>query len=133
MEKQILKRGKRTLGGRPFKYDIAFRRMVALEYIEGDQSASEVASAYKLTKQQVHSWAQFFSKELALKDAIVVTDMTEQETEDLEQLKKQNEALKKSLEYERIKNFALETMIDLAKEELGVDLRKNSGAKQPKE
>src|SRR6185369_11036903 len=125
MEKQILKRGKRNLGGRPFKGDVAFRRMVALQYIEGDQSASEVAKEYKLTIHQVRSWVQFFSKELAQKDAIVVTDMQEQEPEDLEQLKKQNEELKKSLEYERIKNFALETMIDLAKEELGVDLRKN--------
>jgi hypothetical protein len=32
-----------------------------------------------------------------------------------------------------MRNFALETMVDLAKEELGIDLRKNSGAKQPEE
>ena len=40
--------------------------------------------------------------------------------------------LKKKLEYEQLKTFALETMIDLAKSELGIDLRKNSGAKPPK-
>jgi hypothetical protein len=59
--------------------------------------------------------------------------MTPEEKKELDLLKKQNEALKKKLEYEQMKNFALETMIDLAKEELGVDLRKNSGAKQPGE
>jgi hypothetical protein len=32
-----------------------------------------------------------------------------------------------------MRNFALETMVDLAKEELGIDLRKNFGAKQPEE
>lgn len=59
--------------------------------------------------------------------------MNEQEQKDMEALQKQLEALKKKLEYEQTKNFALETMIDLAKTELGIDLRKNSGAKQPKE
>ena len=59
--------------------------------------------------------------------------MTEQEKKELDALKKQNDALKKKLEYEQMKNFALETLVDLAKEELGIDLRKNSGAKQPGE
>jgi hypothetical protein len=31
-----------------------------------------------------------------------------------------------------MRNFALETMADLAKSELGIDIRKNFGAKQPK-
>lgn len=57
--------------------------------------------------------------------------MTQEEQKEFETLKKQNEALKKKLEYEQLKTFALETMIDLAKSELGIDLRKNSGAKQP--
>ena len=59
--------------------------------------------------------------------------MTEQEANDFKLLKMQNEALKKKLEDDQIKIFALETMIDLAKSELGIDLRKDSGAKQPKE
>ena len=132
MHKLNLKTGRKGQKGGVSPYDISFRRKVALQYLEGNQSVLEVAQAYGLKKHCVSNWAWIFSKELAQKDAIVL-DMTDQEAEELVLLKKQNEALKKSLEHERMKNFALETMIDLAKEELGVDLRKNSGAKQPKE
>ena len=59
--------------------------------------------------------------------------MTDEEQKERTELQKQLEVLKEKLEYEQMKNFALETMIDLAKSELGVDLKKNSGAKQPKE
>lgn len=59
--------------------------------------------------------------------------MTEQEQEEMTNLQKQLKSLQDKLEYEQMKNFALETMVDLAKSELGIDLRKNSGAKQPKE
>ena len=59
--------------------------------------------------------------------------MTEQEQKEMSILQKQVEELKKKLEYEQMRNFALETMADLAKTELGIDIRKNYGAKQPKE
>jgi transposase len=133
MKRLNLREGRKGQKGGISPYDISFRRKVALHYLEGNQSVLEVALEYGVKKQSVQNWSRIFSKELAEKESIVITDMTDQESKDLEQLKKQNEALKKSLEYERIKNFALETMIDLAKEELGIDLRKNSGAKQPKE
>ena len=58
--------------------------------------------------------------------------MTEEEQKELEAIKKQMKALQKQLDYEKMRNFALETMIDLAKNKLGVDVRKNFGAKQPK-
>ena len=48
-------------------------------------------------------------------------------------LNNQNQLLKEKLEYEQMRTFALETMIDLSKEKLGVDVRKNFGAKQPEE
>ena len=35
------------------------------------------------------------------------------------------------VKHEQLRNFALETMADLAKTELGIDIRKNFGAKQP--
>jgi hypothetical protein len=59
--------------------------------------------------------------------------MTVEEQKEVEALKQQIALLNKKLEYEQMKNFALEAMADLAKTELGIDIRKNSGAKQPKE
>ena len=123
--------GRKGQKGRNAKYDIALKRKVAMEYTKGQQSTTQLGQIFNVPHQSISRWAKQFSCELAT-DQIIIP-MTEQEKNDFEVLKKQNEALKKKLEYEQMKNFALETMVDLAKSELGIDLRKNSGAKQPKE
>ena len=124
-------RGRKGRKGRESTHDVAFKRRVAQEYLNGDQSTTQIAQIFNVPHQTVSRWAKQFSSELA--DEIIIAPMTEQEKKEFEALKKQNVALKKKLEYEQMRNFALETMVDLAKEELGIDLRKNSGAKQPEE
>jgi transposase len=126
--------GKRSPGRKGQKgytrHDITFMRFVAREYINGDQSTTQLASQFGIPQQTISRWVKRFKDELAQEQVIV---MTEEEQKQVESLQKQVEVLKKKLEYEQMKNFALETMADLAKTELGIDIRKNSGAKQPKE
>jgi len=124
-------KGRKGQKGRNVKYDIALKRRIANQYLEGDLSTTQLGEIYNVPHQSVSRWAQQFSSELA--EEQIVIPMTEQEAKDFELLKRQNDALKKKLEDDQVKIFALETMIDLAKSELGIDLRKNSGAKQPKE
>lgn len=112
-------------------HELTFRRHVARTYLEGDLSLQQLSVQFNLPRQTISRWAKRFSSELSIEQSKEVV-MTEEEQKELEVLKKQNEALKKKLEYEQLKTFALETMIDLAKSELGIDLRKNSGAKRPK-
>jgi transposase len=131
MKNTKLSSGRKRQKGRNSKYDIAFKCKIAREYIEGDLSTTQLGEKYNVSHQNVSIWAKQYSSELAEEQNII--PMTVQEEKEYELLKKQNEALKKKLEYEQMKNFALETMVDLAKSELGIDLRKNSGAKQPKE
>ena len=131
MENIKLTKGRKGQRGRKGTHDIAFKRRVAQEYLNGTQSTTQVARIFNVPHQTVSRWARQFSCELA--EEIIIPSMTEQEKKDFDALKKQNEALKKKLEYEQMKNFALETMADLAKTELGIDIRKNFGAKQPKE
>jgi transposase-like protein len=131
MEQSKRLKGRKRQKGRNCKYDIALKRKVAKQYIEGDQSLTQLAQIFNVPHQSISRWVRQFSSELA--EEIIISSMTEQEQKDAEALHKQIEALKKKLEYKEMKIFALETMIDLAKTELGVDIRKNSGAKQPKE
>lgn len=131
MKRQAASKGRKGQKGRSWKYDIAFKRRVANEYINGDRSLKELGQIYNIRFQAISTWAKEFSSELpSTTKALPVTD---EEQKERTELQKQLDALKEKLEYEQMKNFALETMIDLAKSELGVDLRKNSGAKQPKE
>ena len=131
MKMANMAKGRKGQKGKQSKHDIAFKRRVAQQYLNGDQSTTQLAQIFNIPHQTVSLWARQFSNELATE--ITIDVMNEQEQKDLSMLQKQVEALKKKLEYEQMRNFALETMVDLAKTELGIDLRKNSGAKQPKE
>ena len=131
MKMTKLSKGRKGQNGATPKHDIVFKRKVAREYLEGDLSTTQLGNKYNIRHQDVSRWSKQFSSELA--EDIINCSMTEQEQKTMEALQKQLDTLKKKLEYEQMKNFALETMVDLAKSELGIDLRKNSGAKQPKE
>lgn len=50
----------------------------------------------------------------------------------ISELESQLELLKKQLAYERLKSQALENLVTLAEEQLKINIRKNSGAKQSK-
>ena len=122
-------KGRKGQKGR-WGYDVAFRRRVAQDYNNGDRSVWQLSQVYNVPAQTISRWALKFSGELA--DQTTDAPMTEEEQKQLSALQKQLDELKKKLEYEQMRNFALETMADLAKSELGIDIRKNFGAKQPK-
>jgi len=124
-------KGRKRQKGSGYKYDAAFKTKVARQYLESNLTLTSVGQMFNVSHQNVSTWAQEFS--LNHLEEIIIVPMTEQEQKDVEALHKQIESLKKKLEYEEMKNFALETLADLAKTELGIDIRKNFGAKQPKE
>lgn len=117
--------------GRGFQYDITFMRMVAAAYENGDESLNQVAARFEVSRQQVKTWRLKFSSELGI-NSQKVTPMTEQEQKEFEALKKQNEELAKKLEYANLQVFGLQTMIDVAEEQLKIDIRKKSGSKPSK-
>jgi transposase-like protein len=95
METTKHRKGRKGQKGRNSKYDISFKRRVARQYLDTDQSLSEVASQYGVTKIDVSNWKKVFSSELA--EDVTLPPMTEQEKQELAALKKQNAALKKKL------------------------------------
>jgi hypothetical protein len=56
--------------------------------------------------------------------------MTEKERAKLDAAHKRMKELEKQLEDAQMKNIALETMIDIAEEQLKISIRKKSGPKQ---
>ncbi len=92
---------------------------------------NQLSLKFDVPQQTVHRWIHQFSSDIG--EEINIPPMTDQEQKDMASLQKQVALLKEKLEYEQMRNFALETLADLAKSELGIDIRKNFGAKQPKE
>lgn len=122
--------GRKLKRGRKDQYAIGFRQKVAKEYIHGDQSYAQVGIRYGIDRTTVHYWVKRYYPELRFGEQKPV-DMTEGEQKELEALRKQNEDLKKKLEYSEMKAHAWEIMVDIAEKQLGIDIKKKSGTKQP--
>jgi len=127
-----------------------FRRQVALEYLAGTVTLMELSAKYNVPYQTIGDWGRTYGKELEQRKVVIFKDMTAEEQKNYDelkqqneflkkkleaiqsdpQLKKENEVLKKDLEFAQMKTRAMEIIIDLAKEEYGIDITKNSGARQ---
>jgi len=126
---------KRKRTGQPNRsrseYNDSFKRHVAREHIDTGQSLRAIAKKFGVTTNDVNYWKRRFCSELAEEKNASL--MTEQEKKDMQSLQKQLKDIQQKLEFEKMRNFALETLVDLAKEQMDIDLRKNFGAKQPEE
>lgn len=103
------------------------------EYCETGISGKELQRKYCLSSSsQLSYWFRKFvdpkiRKSIHMKGRKIDTSRLSMSEESLEQ---ENERLRKELERERLRSEALNIMIDIAEKELGISIRKKSGAKQ---
>mgnify|MGYP003393004743 FL=1 len=120
----------------------AFKREVAIEYIQGGGTMQEIALKYNLPNlQTVSNWVRCYltpeeiqNKRLSLpQETQKDTSMPEKQdtSKDLmiSALEQRIQDLEKLLKHSQLKCKALDTLIDIA-EEQGIQIRKKSGAKQ---
>ena len=127
------RQGVRSLkkGGRRPEYDLSFMRMVVRQYRSGDLSMSQLVQKHSITIGQLKGWLVKYSSDISDQIPTPVI-LTEQERHNIEVLKKQNEDLAKKLSYAQLKITGLELMIDIAEEQLNIDIRKKPDTKQSK-
>lgn len=101
-----------------------------MELDSGRMSEAEARDRFHLggvkSSRLFKRWRQLYSSDIPLSLPI----MSEQEKHELAALKKRNKELEKHLEDAKMKNIALETLIDIAEEQLRIPIRKKSGPKQ---
>ena len=129
MDRRISK-GRKGKPGRKGQHSVAFKLQVCRSYLDGDESYAQVGLHYGVRREQICRWIQAYYPELSVNKPTATT-MTEAEQKELEALRKQNKDLKAKLEYADMKATALEIMIDIAEKQLGVDIKKKPGTKQP--
>jgi hypothetical protein len=110
--------------------EIAFRRWLIRELDSGRITEGEALERFNLNPISIHSqirtWRIKYSSEIPLTLPI----MTEKERLKADALQKRLKELEKHLEHAQMKNAALETLIDIAEEQLKITIRKKSGPKQ---
>lgn len=119
------------------RYADEFKRKVALDYLSGRFSYSVAAEEYGLSSRGVvREFVKWYRRnnELGLENAPV--DMAKSKStsavSSAADLQKQISELEAALRLSNLKVEALETMIDIAEEQLHVDIRKKSGSQRLK-
>ena len=113
-----------------FDYEISFRKWLVLEIEEGKMTPTEAVKRFNLHPQNGHSLVRDWRDKYAPEMVLSLPEMTEAEKQNLEELRKQTKALEKALEDAKMKNIALNMLIDVAEEKLKINIRKKPGAKQ---
>lgn len=120
--KTIIKRRGRHCGS-------LLKRQIISEYLSGDQTQATIAARYGFSERSIYQWVKDHLASESEK-AANFNGMTEAEQKRYDLLEQQNAELKKQLEFASMQVHAMDVLMDLAKQEYGIDIRKNSGAKQ---
>ena len=110
------------------RYTNLQKRTVVTAIEQGRMSIKEAQTAYNIkTEKLIRSWLTLFKTE---KVDLYLAKEPPMAKKPRSISAAQNEALQKTLEEAEMKIKALNTLIDVAEEQLKIDIRKKSGAKQ---
>jgi transposase len=120
--------GKRSLILKAKKYSTAEKRSV-VRAVHSGMSIKEAAIAFNISSEiSVRRWIKGFSEENM--EISIPNPIEMPKNPRLESTNTENEALKKALTEANMKIMALNTLIDVAEEQLNIEIRKKPGAKQ---
>lgn len=108
------------------QYPVSFKRWIAREIESGKISVKETMELFNIKRGTVYEWLSHYS----LGKEVSLSIMTPQEKQEKVLLEKRIKELEKALEYAKLKNIAVETMIDIAEEQFRITIRKKAGPKQ---
>jgi len=101
-------------------------REIQAERMSLGEAKEHLVSRSKNPEGLIRSWMKDYSSDIDF----TLPLMTEKEKAKLDAAHKRMKELEKQLEHAQMKNIALETMIDIAEEQLKITIRKKSGLKQ---
>jgi hypothetical protein len=114
------------------KYSPAIVRAVLYDVQTSSQTLAQIAAKYGLPKgsgSMISKWIKKYSSDFSAMKELQTTAANTDFMLSAAKIVREKE-LQKQLEEARRKIICLETMIDIAEREIGVDIRKKSGTKQ---
>lgn len=120
------KTGKRIKRLRRFSED--FKLKLVKEYEQGIFSVPELEKFYDINNATIYSWIYKYSK--YNKKSIQVVEMKDSQIEKMKQMEARIKELERAVGQKQMNIDFLEKMIDIAKEEFDIDIKKNSSTPQ---
>lgn len=122
----MIKNGKRVIVKRRFSED--FKLKIVKEYESGKFSVRELEKLYDISNQTVYNWIYRYSK--YNKKSIRVVELKDSQMNKIKEMELRISELERALGQKQMNIDFLEKMIDLAKEEYNIDIKKNSNTPQ---
>ena len=123
-QEKKLKRINRT------RYSLTEKRSILDLYFKSGLSCRQFALQHGIDRSTLSLWlssCKNAEKSVPLQSKLISMDAKD---EMLEKLRAENEKLRRNLEFERLRVRAYERLIEIVKEEDGIDVLKKDGAKQ---
>lgn len=120
------KTGKRINRNR--KYSESLKLKIVEEYERGYRSVLELEKFYDIRNSLIYNWIYKYSK--YNKKSIQVVEMKDSQTHKIKQMEARIKELEQAVGQKQMNIDYLEKMIDLAKEEYDIDIKKNSNTPQ---
>ena len=118
----MLKTGKRISRKRKFSED--FKLKIVKEYESGAFSVVEMTKVYDISYQTIYNWIYKYSK--YNKKSIQVVEMKDSQAHKMKQMEARIKELEQAVGQKQMNIDYLEKMIELAKENYDIDIKKNS-------
>lgn len=118
----MLKSEKRIKRQRRFSED--FKLKIVQEYESGQSSVCEMERIYDIGNATIYSWIYKYSN--YNKKSIQVVEMKNSQSEKIKLLEARVKELERAVGQKQMNIDYLEKMIDLAKEQFDIDIKKNS-------
>jgi transposase-like protein len=113
-----------------YSYEPAFRRWLVREIEEQKMTVAQAIERFSFHPKNGYDLIRYWREKYAPSMVLSLGDMTEAEKHQLATLQQQLKAAEKQLEDAKMKNIALNMLIDVAEEKLKISIRKKPGAKQ---
>lgn len=106
------------------------KREVVEEYLRGGYTLRELEARWGVPRQTIHRWVKSAQEWGDAEQLEKLEARSEFAVRQGGELPAEVRRLKKELEEARLYNELLNTMIDIAEDQLGIDIRKKRGAKR---
>lgn len=109
------------------EFSIEIRKKAVRDFRSGKYTVKELADLYHCSQQAVYTWIYKLSP--ADSPKVNVVDMSESSDKKVKQMQQKIAELERALGQKQIKIDFYEKMAELAKDNYGIDLKKNSSTK----
>ena len=112
------------------RYSQSFKQQVLEDYFQSGVNQKECAAKWQIPFKTLNKWlsdCKFQKKAVSLRPKSQNMDAKDQA---LENLRVENERLRREAEYHKLRVAGYERLLEIIKEEDGIDLLKKDGAKQ---